>query len=130
MKTEKTLKEQLKPPFTFVGGKEGGHILNAENVLIFQFHIPVRFLVWLKHETLSDDSQWLCDFLANALNEKAGRDIAEPKRWRRVWTEAGETWLECPKCLVSPDSCGESCPSCGARLGPPEEIDERERQEQ
>ena len=116
MNPETTLKELLKPPFSY---KKHGVVSNGndETVLI------VSPMLRSDEKHSSADGE---DWIISALNEKAAREWDERKRWELHKFETRPYGINyiCPKCGYSHSyKCSCYCPSCGERLDPPEGSD-------
>ena len=109
-----TLRELLKPPFTF--DKDIGIIVDANDMVIDDF---------ADVHCTDAEMPMIAEFIVAALNEKWDRDFGEPLRWRRIFEGHG---IECPECgstfASSPAVTAfyKFCPLCGQRLLPPEEA--------
>jgi hypothetical protein len=102
MKPKATLKELLKPPFSYDLVTYGIHDKSLE--------IVCKLTV---AEKIGDVGR----FTEQAMNEKWERDYGEPLRW---WKRDGYWKCRCPKCLKDAMDFYDFCPSCGQRLLPPE----------
>ena len=108
------LKDLLKPPFWL----RGWGIHNSADELLYKVTLVCD--KGTKRKTCNEAIKYLVD----ALNEKAARDLAEPKRWKHENLE-----MVCPECDAEIWEGEEGlnlvkfnhCPNCGVRLLPLEE---------
>ena len=117
MKTATTLKEILKPPFTF--DKDLGIIFDTNDMVIDDF---------ADVQCMDAEMPMIAEFIVAALNEKWERDFGEPLRWITRYTGDVE-YLKCTKCSwddlnIEHETIFNCCPFCGQRLLPPEGHDE------
>jgi len=100
-KMSEELKDILKPPFKVTAYLYGGN----------DIEVSVRL-----SEHKRDLKYKLKYWIADALNEKAEREFAEPLKW-------GKTGLHfvCPKCDNHTPFSFSFCPHCGQKLLKPEE---------
>jgi len=130
MKPSTTLKELLKPPFSWDRFSNSDWVLCSANGTNYKtFGLQVTGKQFLKYyengKQLHDDFK---DFVVEALNEKWKRDFTEPERW---WLDDIDHYnsVNCPHCRIEYRFCEglpdwenyKYCPSCGRRLWPPKE---------
>lgn len=108
MKEGTTLRELLKPPFSY--DLVTGAIYDKNFMLC-------KLTVTEKHRVISG-------FIAAALAEKWERDFGESVRWDTDFVDNGvgnQTFYRCSKCGSEQLCKSNFCPSCGQKLLPPVE---------
>ena len=88
MKPTTTLKELLKPPFTF--DKDLGIILDNNEMVLDDF---------ADVHCTDEEMPMIAEFIVAALNEKWERDFGNPLRWR-LGDSFGCDTLNCPYCGI------------------------------
>jgi hypothetical protein len=113
----KTLKEQLKPPFNLTKFGETWFIEDTVQGLVSVYSC----ICLCRNEECKNDKPFL-EFVVAALNEKWERDFGEPMRWVKV-NSLGIGFIDCPKCRFGIQEGLKDlnfCPNCAKKLDLPE----------